>query len=771
MGVPTKNLSHFKATRFTPAGLSESWRGAFVPTGDAYANAGMKITFVMEAANGAGEQKSVDFKAFITDYNESFSSEWKTESVYGRIDPIGIFSQTKRTCTLSFKIPASTTGEGFENMYRVDMLRSFLYPSYTRTDRNHVITLSQNPLVRIRVMNLLTDGKRTAPYQAFFGGAPGQTAGLDYSKRRGVLCAVRNMNVSFNLENGEVGVFESGPGSTSRPIPGVTETHRITPPSQTQGMGIVPKLIEVNMTFDVIHEMFIGWDAETNGAPGVYGCDFENSTMGGGGAGIAEKGTSGQGGSTKVAVPTKTTPKTSGDPSTGGPKPPAEKPKPSVTKTADGASSTSKVIKNIPTAQDPTGTKPAYCQGSAGSSSTGRKQREKKRWRWGTPITEDYSWRWGVIGIEKPPTRIILDSRSEPLDKTRIDDAGHHYTMTQVYAEWSPDEWEEWAVTDYHESRWPVKVIEWQMETDPSSKNYGEYRIAHEKCRMMRMSTIMEQYGPDVPRYASDASIVMDNGERPMSMYIAGTQPAQDYPWQMPETPTVVPNIIRSHMHGRSLDEEDAIRRMYYTGWGDDWYDIPEHSGWNRDAPTSFGPTDNPEIYREVMSYGDPDDETRTGAEVPADPAPGAYGSLRHSHDHGEDSDSTAASDPESSRVRSLIPPSGLPVGDGQSAEDLAAIMAYGQWDPNQVAKRQRTAAAADVRGESEGTNLRWDGTQKQWRQRCRESGLKNCYGPRAHKKMQRSGAKTTAEWNAKGSGDLTESVDGAGIDVIREDM
>ena len=140
MGVPTKNLSHFKATRFTPAGLSESWRGAFVPTGDAYANAGMKITFVMEAANGAGEQKSVDFKAFITDYNESFSSEWKTESVYGRIDPIGIFSQTKRTCTLSFKIPASTTGEGFDFAGRLDAAKDLFLPSYDPTELKDYLT-------------------------------------------------------------------------------------------------------------------------------------------------------------------------------------------------------------------------------------------------------------------------------------------------------------------------------------------------------------------------------------------------------------------------------------------------------------------------------------------------------------------------------------------------------------------------------------------------------------------------------------------------------
>ena len=59
---------------------------------------------------------SVFFKAFITSFNETYTSNWKSETVFGRTDPIHSFVQTGRTINLSLMVPAASESEAFENL-------------------------------------------------------------------------------------------------------------------------------------------------------------------------------------------------------------------------------------------------------------------------------------------------------------------------------------------------------------------------------------------------------------------------------------------------------------------------------------------------------------------------------------------------------------------------------------------------------------------------------------------------------------------------------
>ena len=74
--------------------------GAYVDGADTYGNAGFSIGF-HHLISG----KEVYFKAFITSFNETFTPDWSSESVYGRVDPIYTFRQTTRNISLNFKIP------------------------------------------------------------------------------------------------------------------------------------------------------------------------------------------------------------------------------------------------------------------------------------------------------------------------------------------------------------------------------------------------------------------------------------------------------------------------------------------------------------------------------------------------------------------------------------------------------------------------------------------------------------------------------------------
>lgn len=199
---------------------------------DALANRGLVIGF-----HHVPSETEVYFKAFITAFNESYSSEWASESVYGRVDPIYMFKNTKRSVTLAFKVPCSTVGEGYDNLAKVQTLLQFLYPSYA--DVNSATTITQSPLVRIQLMNLLskvepgggsseTDARQLA---ASYTSTSDASAGL--------LGVINNLAVNHNLENPEIGVIEKDAST------------------------ILPKMIEINLDFGVVHEESLGWQGNS----------------------------------------------------------------------------------------------------------------------------------------------------------------------------------------------------------------------------------------------------------------------------------------------------------------------------------------------------------------------------------------------------------------------------------------------------------------------------------------------------------------------------
>ncbi len=211
---------------------------------DAYANnKGAYITIQHESSG-----RSVSFKAFIVAFTETFMSDWSEESVYGRVDPIYLFKQTRRTVSLTFVAPAATSGEAYENLGKIQKLAQFLYPTYV--DVQQAQTISQSPLVRLKVMNLFSqNGEDKFPYGATLYDPDGtdqeqQKPTTQYSDyvssaggAQGLLGVIKDINFDHNLQ-GEAGVID--------PAPGV----------------ILPKLLQISLNFNVIHEHPVGWNEE-----------------------------------------------------------------------------------------------------------------------------------------------------------------------------------------------------------------------------------------------------------------------------------------------------------------------------------------------------------------------------------------------------------------------------------------------------------------------------------------------------------------------------
>jgi len=206
--------------------------------------------------------RSVLFKAFITAFNESYNSNFTPHEAFGRTDPIYQYKNTTRKITLAFKVPAASESEAFDNLGRISAVERMLYPSYKHI--HSATTLNQAPLIRIKVMNLLTgkgfynthlDADTMRGLEAGTAGNPRNVLYNSYKStsdpKAGLLGVIDNLNVNHNLE-GDDGVFykreEIVDPQTGRKIAkGVPNT-------------ILPKLIDVNLSFSPIHENTIGWD-------------------------------------------------------------------------------------------------------------------------------------------------------------------------------------------------------------------------------------------------------------------------------------------------------------------------------------------------------------------------------------------------------------------------------------------------------------------------------------------------------------------------------
>ena len=170
--------------------------------------------------------ESIYFKAFITAFNETYSSDWGRESIYGRTDPVYLFKSTKRQVSLVLKVPASTASEAYENLGRVQKLTQFLYHVYVKSDST--TTIGQSPLIRLKVMNLLarqpnltTKNKVLDKHKTTHDMYDEYISTSEPTK--GLLGTIRSLAVNHNLENPEIGIIEK-----------TTNT-------------ILPKMIEINL--------------------------------------------------------------------------------------------------------------------------------------------------------------------------------------------------------------------------------------------------------------------------------------------------------------------------------------------------------------------------------------------------------------------------------------------------------------------------------------------------------------------------------------------
>tara|TARA_Y100001973_G_C5197832_1_gene335519 strand:+ start:1649 stop:2770 length:1122 start_codon:yes stop_codon:yes gene_type:complete len=229
----------------------------YVDVSDAYANYKKYIISFLHV----GSNSTVNFKAYVTEYSESFNCSWTPTEVYGRTDPIQNYKGTKRSISLSFDVPAASVGEAYENLGRVSKLVQMLYPNYSSNEIGAGRIIGQSPLVRVKMMNLITNER-----QAEFPDPLDNSQSMEDFLRQAELSTGRTSPQDL-LENYQ-----------TSPIPGngvlaaiSTVTYRSdlqkTQIFEKATNTILPQAMTVTMQFDVIHEETLGWEDSNFIAP------------------------------------------------------------------------------------------------------------------------------------------------------------------------------------------------------------------------------------------------------------------------------------------------------------------------------------------------------------------------------------------------------------------------------------------------------------------------------------------------------------------------
>ena len=168
-----------------------------------FAKKGHELEFFFVPSGGSINPLSVKFLAFLTQLNDSYKSEWTSDTVYGRMDPIATFQGTIRTISLGWSVPAYSGEEAKNNLLKMSKLISMCYPVYggQNTSARGASQISGAPLIKIKFANLITG----------MSSAPGSTENdkVIGAAQNGLLGWINGISFTPNLE---AGFFDPSPG-------------------------------------------------------------------------------------------------------------------------------------------------------------------------------------------------------------------------------------------------------------------------------------------------------------------------------------------------------------------------------------------------------------------------------------------------------------------------------------------------------------------------------------------------------------------------------
>jgi len=163
----------------------------------------------------------VKFPAYLDNFSDAYTQSWNAEDVYGRMDPIAVYQNTRRAIAMSWHVPANSSFQAKDNLDVIGTLMTFMYPTYSKQGKGTKGgVLNMAPLVRVKFVNLIHNA--ASPDLGLMGYLNGFT--VDVRTEDGV----------FQIEE------ETGP-------------------------AVYPKTVALNFELNVLHEHAMGWTSGNEG--------------------------------------------------------------------------------------------------------------------------------------------------------------------------------------------------------------------------------------------------------------------------------------------------------------------------------------------------------------------------------------------------------------------------------------------------------------------------------------------------------------------------
>lgn len=140
-----------------------------------------------EDRSGKTSDPDIAFRCYLTKFDDTYTSDWNSEKVYGRMDPIETFQGTTRVINIGFDVMASTTREARANQRAISELIRGLYPVYKDEAIQagsyvaNVGIIQAPPVWKMKLANLVQDASKPQAKLARDQGLLGRIAAISYN--------------------------------------------------------------------------------------------------------------------------------------------------------------------------------------------------------------------------------------------------------------------------------------------------------------------------------------------------------------------------------------------------------------------------------------------------------------------------------------------------------------------------------------------------------------------------------------------------------------
>ena len=205
-------------------------------------NAGFKLQIEHVPTSTTAKKNMVEFAAYLQTFSDSYNSDWSAEQVFGRMDPIATFRSTRRALSLVWTVPSSGPEQGAENLWKINKLLTFLYPTYESRGAGGASTINMGPLFRVKFGNLIQNA-------ATGEGLLGYVNGFTFDPE---------LDEGFYTYNGNDAHTDAG-------------GHKYEgSPLNTGGVEYIPKTVRLNFELTVLHEHPLGFKKDTKQDGNVF---------------------------------------------------------------------------------------------------------------------------------------------------------------------------------------------------------------------------------------------------------------------------------------------------------------------------------------------------------------------------------------------------------------------------------------------------------------------------------------------------------------------